>query len=345
MENKLYLLFRKGALPEYNSECIKEIEEITGLDYRTIRGLIKIINNESNITKENLEVLTDKGFYTYENCIYLSISGLHDIIPSRYFSDSSFLQETGIDTLPDMFLANSDEVILFSIAPEIINIGYGAFMNCKNLETIKINSKLQTVGDYAFKGCKNLKELILPNSVSVIGSGVFKGSGIKSFIIPENVKSLKNNTFKDCKELTEVDSIMGNLIDIGRECFCGCKNLKDIDFTVGKCDDKAFYKCTSLDRISISSSSIGKEAFGFCNKLLGIYFENKSPIKIKKDAFKGCENLGEVLSDGFAYELREADGYIYLTEALKKKMVSSNNPQNIFQYCNNIKRSLRIVLG
>lgn len=345
MRDELYLLLRKASIPEFNKECISLIEKETQLDYRTVRGLVRIINNEPNIKSSYLDVLTDIDYYTLNNCIYLAASGLVELIPTKFFCDSEFLKETKIDYLPSNFVAGNDNITSFTIAPEIKHIGYGAFANCKNLIDVFFGDNVQDIGDECFKNDVSLRSVALPEKLRKIGKGAFEGSGLYEFTIPCNIDRLEEETFKDCKELCVVDSCSKNVIDIDKKCFCGCSELIDINFIVGKCDNKAFYKCINLKKISLSGPMIGKKAFAFCESLIGIYFKDETPVKIKKDAFEGCIDFKEVLSDGYAYELRESDGYYEITNPLKVKIARAGNTTDFFTYYSKLGTSFKIVFG
>jgi hypothetical protein len=64
-------------------------------------------------------------------------------------------------------------------APKIPNtvgfIGFGAFLNCKNLQSISLPDSIIEIGEDAFNGCENLTNLNIPRGVHVIYPNAFRG--------------------------------------------------------------------------------------------------------------------------------------------------------------------------
>ena len=52
-------------------------------------------------------------------------------------------------------------------------------------------------------------------------SGVFEESALESIVLPKTLKRIEHRTFKDCKNLKNIDLPEG-LRYIGAECFSGC---------------------------------------------------------------------------------------------------------------------------
>lgn len=86
----------------------------------------------------------------------------------------------------------------------VTDIATYAFCRATNLE--KINAVLpnvESVGAYAFEETK-FPELALP-SLKTLTQGAFYNSGIKSFKIPDKIKTLEQDVFCGCSELSEID--------------------------------------------------------------------------------------------------------------------------------------------
>lgn len=71
--------------------------------------------------------------------VYVAIETLNRVLPYA-FSEASFLTE-------------------FSGNLRLSSIGYGAFYNARELESVSLSNRLSSVGEYAFAGCSALREI------------------------------------------------------------------------------------------------------------------------------------------------------------------------------------------
>ena len=204
----------------------------------------------------------------------------------------------------------------------ITSINYNVFSN-KNLKSITITKNIVDIKDNAFGAQHNLEKIYYigtiedwcninfeslssnPSYANEAEFYLFKKKSwnlISKIVLSENITEIKNNTFANFKNLTEIDipssvSSIGNnafsgcnnlssiyisyigLNDIGYTAFWGCKNLKyfDIPSTVTNISDGAFYGCNNLERIviPINTTYLGKNIFEKCSKLT-IYCEAES---------------------------------------------------------------------
>lgn len=337
MRKELYIKLRKAAIPGEKGEIIKEIVEESGLDYRTVNALVKIVNNESGITRETIDRLADRNFYTIDNMVRLAEKGLTEIIPAGFFMDDEFLLRSGIDYIPEMFLYGNDEITEFYISPHIKKIRYGAFMDCTNLRKVHFNGKITSIGRNAFKNAKSLRYIDIPDNCDFIGAEAFMGCiNLTQFRIPKNTSELRQNTFKNCFNLKAV--LAGKCdgrnrtIRIADGCFNNCISLEDMDIIPTQIGIGAFYGCENLGEIIVESTVIESGAFAYCRNLETIAFAGNPPKLIKPDAFTGCGNLKHVISDGFSYALRECDGYYELTKAARANIHPGTSIPTIFQF-------------
>lgn len=104
----------------------------------------------------------------------------------------------------------------------------------------------------------------------------------EEIVIPNNVTSIGECAFRDCKSLTNI-IISNSVTSIGVGAFYGCESLTIITIpdSVTMIGGFAFYKCPNLKYISIPNSvtSIGGFTFGLCKNLVvrckkGSYAEN-----------------------------------------------------------------------
>ena len=154
------------------------------------------------------------------------------------------------------------------------------------------------------------------STISIDGPIPADARNATSIVIPASVKSIGDNAFHDCTNLTTVEFETGSVLEtigkkafencssltsivipasvksIGDNAFHDCRNLTTVEFetgsvleTIGK---KAFENCSSLTSIVIPASvkSIGDNAFHFCTKLTTVEFETGSVLEtIGKLAF------------------------------------------------------------
>lgn len=93
-----------------------------------------------------------------------------------------------------------DKCTSLSIKEGIISIADEAFLDCKNLESVKLPNSLKCIGKRAFRNCWKLSSLVIPNSVERIGEDAFEGCYDLSNISVSNKLLMENeNVFKYTK--------------------------------------------------------------------------------------------------------------------------------------------------
>lgn len=83
------------------------------------------------------------------------------------------------------------EIDLF--ATLCVEIESNAFSGCTKLTNLQLPNTLKKIGNNAFENSP-IKEIILPDGLETIGESVF-GSGLRSVVIPSNVKELHTTSF------------------------------------------------------------------------------------------------------------------------------------------------------
>lgn len=199
----------------------------------------------------------------------------------------------------------------------VTSIGYAAFYDCININSIIIPNSVTKIGTSAFCGCTKLTSITIPNSVISIGSEAFHYTGwyenqpdgilyldncclgyknnkpVDTLILKDNTRLISDEAFKDCKSLTSA-IIPNSVVSIGWGAFYNCTGLTEIAIpnsatTIGS---MAFSGCSGLTEITIPNSvtSMGSSTFSNCTKLTEVNYnaENCSSMDL---AFGNCPNL------------------------------------------------------
>ena len=235
-----------------------------------------------------------------------SIKKTTEIICDRAFS--------GCHNLTSIIIPNSAK-----------NIGEWAFKYCISLSSIDIPNSVKSIGNNAFAGCSSLKFISIPESVICLNGNPFcywygeleclsanfiyegdvlfnkdkseiisfRNKKIMSYIIPDNVTSIRDGAFDSCSCLSSF-AISDSVISIGDFAFFNCSSLSSlvIPDSVTSIGDGALFNCSSLSSLVIPDSvvSIGDGAFRGCSSLSSLAIPN-SVTSIGDSAFEGCSSL------------------------------------------------------
>ena len=133
-----------------------------------------------------------------------------------------------------------------------------AFEKCLELSNVTFPDTLKKIGDSAFNGCRSMTELILPDSVEVIGIGAFNRCiKIKTLYLGNSLTRIHSGAFYDCVGLTSV-RIPSTVTEIGANAFKGCSYLKDIYISSAdiQITDNAFTDCSPQLVVHTSSKVV-----------------------------------------------------------------------------------------
>lgn len=170
-----------------------------------------------------------------------------------------------------------EKLVKVDMGTSVKSLGTGAFSNCPELNEVKLSPTLEKLGHVIFgndeklttidvNGNPNLKfengilysadmttiyeslvsadlsEYKCPTSVVDLNAYAFYSQGeLKSIQLNEGLKNIKEGTFIDCKNLTEI-TVPESVVAIGTVILSGSgvKTIK-IPASVSKIDDNAFY--------------------------------------------------------------------------------------------------------
>ncbi len=159
---------------------------------------------------------------------------------------------------------------------------YGAFYDCKDLNSIQLPNTITTIENDVFRGCSQLTSIAIPSSVSSIERQPFWEcyalssisvdsdnptydsrdncnaiietstntliAGCPTTIIPTSVTSIGSGAFQTQHHLTSI-TIPNGVTNIGYSAFDNCHNLTSVTMgnTITNIEDYAFWMCYSLD--------------------------------------------------------------------------------------------------
>ena len=211
------------------------------------------------------------------------------------------------------------------IPNSVKNIGEWAFKYCISLSSIDIPNSVKSIGNNAFALCSSLKYISIPESVICLNGNPFcywygeieclsanfiyeddvlfnkdkseiisfRNKKIMSYIIPDNVTSIRDGAFDGCSCLSSF-AISDSVTSIGNFAFFNCSSLSSlvIPDSVTSMGDGAFFNCSSLSSLVIPDSvvSIGDGAFEGCSSLSSLAISD-SITSIGDFAFNGCSSL------------------------------------------------------
>lgn len=93
--------------------------------------------------------------------------------------------------------------------------------------------RVTVIGSWAFGGNDRVRKVTISPGCKAIASYAFQNAGIEEVVIPESLISIGAYSFYKCTKLKHVQAHSG-IKKIEGYAFCGCKELKTIDFGMGK---------------------------------------------------------------------------------------------------------------
>ncbi len=271
-------------------------DSVTGISERAFSNCI-------NLTSVNIpNSVNFMGRMVFANCISLEEIYLPDSISSigdRTFSGCEGLTKATISanltSISSALFAGCKKLSQITLPNGITHIYENAFNGCNNIESINIPSSVIYIGENAFNQTKVIE---MENGICYVGKWAVNGykpsatyklrddtvgiascalayaSSITPFDIPESVKYINKDAFKNFAGLKSENGIyyMGNWV-VGSA--SGLKSFVIRDGTVG-ISDYTFEGQNNLTHITIPNSVkyIGKGAFHTCYELQGVYIDD-----------------------------------------------------------------------
>ncbi len=298
------VLYSKDRAEILKYPAAKEGTEYTIPDVVTIigQGAFANCNLESIWMGEKVRIISSYAFMDCKQLSNINSESGIDSLPSDLMMIGVLAFES-CTSLDSLLLPESLAVISslsfyqsglknISIGPYVELIGYGAFAECSELESIDVE-----MGNERYTA----KDGVLYSVSSV--------SSADPTILLAYPAGSPRTTFKIPSEITGIEAMA----------FQGCVNLKKVIMSnsMRAVDGYSFSDCPSLEKVVLSDSilSIGPMAFGFCTSLKDIEWGNnlevieemafyhsgiaslnlpKSLEEIEDYAFADCQNLTEI---------------------------------------------------
>ena len=184
--------------------------------------------------------------------------------------------------------------------PRFISVVRNNFHRFRTLRQLDLSMcELEAIPEHAFLNCIDLQQVKLPASLRRIGRGAFENAALTGLDLSKctTLTSISNGAFCVCKSLERV-ALPPSLETIGEKAFWGCEKLKRVDFpeSLTTIEERAF-EHSGIQSVYIPNSVefIGDESFHGCKKLkvLDLSATNEN-LSIESSAFADCEALTQV---------------------------------------------------
>lgn len=279
-------------------EGIKAIESELFAEHLTLERIT---------TCDGLETIGQEAFLLCYNLSEVNFgSGLKEIGEEAFWLCSKLekmvlpedIESVGEDALAGCAITS------LTIPSSVKTLGMGAFSDCKELQSVKIEEGIETIPailfggcnklikielpqslrvieERAFAGCRELGSVELPTGLQQIGSGAFSDcSSLMAIELPEGITAIEDNTFSLCSNLSFV-ALHDKITSIGYYAFSECRGLEGVEFGSGvqRIGAHAFQGCTKLQEITLPENiaEIGAGAFIGCKELKVVYCRRTTP--------------------------------------------------------------------
>ena len=170
-------------------------------------------------------------------------SGLKDIIiPNK------------IKKLGEYAFHNCEELTEVTLPESVTKIPSGIFEDCCSLKTVNAPN-VDTVCDHAFYNCKNLETFNF-SKLQSLDLMAFAYTGIREAVFSDKFSQLGISAFHHCKNLQAVDMKTCKIQEIPYQCFCYCKELKNVQLPqdVTAFDNSCFLRA-NLNKLTINTGT------------------------------------------------------------------------------------------
>lgn len=228
-----------------------------------------------------------------------------------------------------------------SIPGMVTTLGSGAFSDC-DFESVIVPDNVVTVGDRLFSGCDYLKSAVLPDNWETVPSNMFSWCPLESVNIPDSATYIGEGAFSGCNFETLI--IPDKVKEIGCEAFRENYNLKSITLPQGleRIGYNAFRNDNALDTIYIPSGVTLIE-YGAFYECQASFFSIPPSVELQWEPFSYDPEYGRFPFDGNYEAVIHVRGHKQDAKFLEDYYIESSFGE-MFYYDWDVEYKLRFVV-
>mgnify|MGYP002738702188 CR=1 FL=1 len=191
---------------------------------------------------------------------------------------------------------------MVTVPQGIETIGYDAFRNCAELETVELPASLVTIDRYAFDNCAKLRSVKIAGAsdLSLIGHHAFSNCPVLTSFTAQSLPRLKNinyNAFEHTSSLTRFPFETCTALETVESHAFNHSGLRQVKFSDALLTIKydAFRNCAKLETVELPASveTIERYAFADCKNLSDVELGNV--VTMGEGIFAGTNKINYVV--------------------------------------------------
>ena len=140
----------------------------------------------------------------------------------------------------------------------------------------------------------DIESITIPSNIEYIDEGAFWKSKIKNIKLPNTLKSIYQNTFRDCQNLEKI-TIPKSVEVMGNNIFFYCLNLKEVTFE-GTFDPSM-------------SDNLELDIFDRCHKLKDIYYGGDMTSWANLNCYANNDTIVHCTDGNYKYDIENDSWY------------------------------------
>ena len=262
------------------------------------------LDNNTFVNRLGYEDINETDFTVYAKVIELFTIQNKTL---KSFSDAdaiSFVVPDGVEVIGEGVFEDNEVIQNVTLPSTLLSIERNAFYNCSSLKEIIIPNSTTYIGRNAFDFCSSLEEVQFPSGLETIEYRAFACTGIKNLITGANLKTIEEQAFYNCDELTSV-RVRDTVETIGSQAFKHCGKLETVFLGTGllTMEGDAFDECSALEAVYMYGENTEFSGYAFTDSQLYLVLISSQEI------------LDQLNFSNAGYKLLFSD-YIYIKEGL-----------------------------